>query len=197
MASAAELTCQAVARAVLGEPVKPEGAELLLLEREGAASLAPGEVSRQPSQTSSRRSASSGARAEPLKTARTSELATVAESLSVNGSRGRGTHRWRGEFTVTLPASFWRRRDLSIEAKGYAALLVALADGRTWQLPQWCNPEKLQHFAGVSKKPRLRIERELRLAGILITDREGGRGRGLYRRLIYRLNLNVFSTVSK
>lgn len=101
--------------------------------------------------------------------------------------------RWPGEYRVTLPASFWKRRDLSIEAKGFAALLVALADRFTCELPKWCNAKKLEHFARISKRPRLRIEAELKDAGILTTEREGGRGRGLYKRLIYRLNLNVFS----
>jgi hypothetical protein len=103
----------------------------------------------------------------------------------------RAAKRWPGEYRVTLPASFWKRRDLSLEAKGYAALLVALADRGTCELPKWCNGPKLQHFARVSKTKRLRIESELKQAGLLSTYPEPGGLFGLFRRIIYRVNLDV------
>ena len=120
-------------------------------------------------------------------------VTTFRSEAQAEAQPPRPAKRWPGEYLVILPASFWKRRDLSLEAKGYAALLYALADHLTCMLPSWCNAEKLQHFAGISKRPRLKIERELKGVGILTTEREGGKGRGLYRRLIYRINLNVFA----
>lgn len=106
-----------------------------------------------------------------------------------------------GEFTCLIPASFAKRRDLSIEARGLYLLLVALADGKTGavafrtkpNMPLiWHSPEKIQSLAACSTRTRLRMEQELRKAGLLQIDRErvARRGRAnMYGKKRYTVHL--------
>jgi hypothetical protein len=114
--------------------------------------------------------------------------------LSANGKPG---------FVCQIPAAVFRDQRLSIEARGFFGLLVAIADAKTGLIPSPkkpnITPEHLQRMAGCSRSIRLRMEAELCNAGLLSIEREmvpRGR-RTVYGRKIYRVKTQQISSGQK
>jgi hypothetical protein len=102
------------------------------------------------------------------------------------------------------PTYFWpvpntfALSSLSVEAKGFFVILKMLATHKTGILPfKYSRPEVLESFVYGSKRLRLRLEKELREAGLLVVEpeRRWQKTRDGVRRLVSARNIYKVSKI--
>lgn len=92
-----------------------------------------------------------------------------------------------GEFICQVASSVAKNPSLSLAARGFYNLMLALADYKTGDVPERFSPTDIEKLAGCSRRARLLLEEELTQAGLLrseiemITTRRGSyKGRKVY-----------------